>query len=70
MPEHSLNGLPLGLFRPYTPVYMRRQRLHKVHMPRFSVGIWTQRFSKLEGALLRAFGDVFAPSFEGVHIAI
>ena len=50
--------------------YKDLQSLHKVRLQRFSVGIWTQRFSNLTGALLRAFGDVYAPSFEGVHIAI
>ena len=50
--------------------YKGLQELHKGHMPRFAVGIWTQRFRNLTGALLHAFGDVYAPSFEGIHIVI
>ena len=65
--RNSLNGLPLGLFRPYIPAYGLRRRLHKVRLQRFPGGFWTQRFTKLEGALLRAFGDLYAPSFEGVY---
>ena len=53
---------PLGSFGPLL-------RLYKVRLQRFAVGFWTQRFSNLTGALLRAFGDVYAPSFEGVHMA-
>ena len=66
--RNSLNGLPLGLglFRPYTPAYVRRQRLHKVRLQHFPVGIGTQRFRNLEGALLHAFVELFAPSFMDV----
>ena len=42
-------------------------RLHKVRLQRFPEGIWTQRFRKLTEALLRAFSDLYAPSFDGVY---
>ena len=39
-------------------------------MHRFAVGFWTQRVRKLSGPLLRAFGDLYAPSFVSVPTAI
>ena len=67
--RNGLNGLPLGLFRLYTSLCASTETAQG-SFATFPSRLLDATFRKLKGALLRAFGDLYAPSLEGVYISI